>query len=297
VLVRHERLLGLAALSSVLGVAALAYWLTRAPLYNPPGTIDPWLYTALFVNFHEAYEHFGGTYYASRLPWIVPGRILYSALPVDAAYWVLHGRAFCGGVARFFVLVRRYLGTGPAVVGAATLALSPMYWNAQYWDYIDGVTVTYLTAGLCFGLPLATGYRRGASLTAAGFFVAAAVTTNLFVTLVAMIYPIAYIFVLPVTGLRQRIVLAFKDLAALGAGAVGLLVLLGFYARANGGSFLYFDAQLDLVRSGVGGTYKLPGYEWLRAEPRLLVPLFLMLVAAPFLGLGHRLPPFRFAAG
>ena len=87
----------------------------------------------------------------------MPGRIVYGALPVDAAYWVLHGLTFSGGVAALFFLVRRHLGIAAAVVGAATLALTPMYWNAQYWDYIDGVTLTYLLAGLCFGLPLATG--------------------------------------------------------------------------------------------------------------------------------------------
>ncbi|HYZ93137.1 MAG TPA: hypothetical protein VFA34_12220, partial [Actinomycetota bacterium] len=95
-----------AALGGVLGVAALAYWWTRAPLYNPSGTIDPWLYTALFVNFDQFYDHFQNTYYASRLAWIVPGRVAHAALPVDAAYWVLHGLAFCGGIAALFFLVR-----------------------------------------------------------------------------------------------------------------------------------------------------------------------------------------------
>ena len=107
------------------------------------------------MNFDQINGYFGSTYYASRLPWIVPGRIVYGALPVDAAYWVLHGLTFSGGVAALFFLVRRHLGIAAAVVGAATLALTPMYWNAQYWDYIDGVTLTYLLAGLCFGLPLA----------------------------------------------------------------------------------------------------------------------------------------------
>lgn len=294
---QRGRLIGVAALGSVLGIAALSYWWTGAPLYNPSGTVDPWLYTALFVNFDEIYDHFGTTYYASRLPWIVPGRFLHDVLPVDAAYWVLHGLTFCGGVAALFVLVRRYLGVAAGVVGAVTLALTPMYWNAQYWDYIDGVTLTYLLAGLCFGLPLASGPRRAASLAAAGVFFAAAVTTNLFVALVAVIYPIAYVFVQPTTGLRQRFVLALQDMVALCVGAAALVAALGFYARENGGPFLFFEPQLDVIRSGVVGAYKLPGYEWLRSEPRLLVPVFLVVVAAPLLALGRSLPPFRFAAG
>jgi hypothetical protein len=294
---RRERLVGVAALGGVFGIAAAMYWWTSAPLYNPTGSIDPWLYTALFVNFEEIYKHFGGSYYASRLPWIVPGRITYSVLPVDAAYWVLHGLAFSGGVVALFVLVRRYLGLVAAIVGAATLALTPMYWNAHYWDYVDGVMMTYLLGGLCFGLPLATGRRRAASLAAAGVFFAAAVTTNLLAAVVAVIYPIAYIFVQPAAGLRQRLVTALKDLASLCVGAAALLVTLGFYARSNGGEFLYFKTQIDIVRSGIVGTSKVPGYEWLRTEPRLLVPIFLVAVAAPLLVLGRRLPPFRFAAG
>ena len=277
------------------GIAALSYWWTQAPLYNPSGTIDPWLYTALFVNFDQFYDHFGASYYASRLPWIVPGRIAYGALPVDAAYWVLHGVAFVGGVAALFFLVRRYLGLVPATVGAATLALTPMYWNAQYWDYIDGVTLTYLLAGLCFGLPVTTGPTRAVSLTAAGFFFAAAVTTNLFVALIALSYPILYMFVQPASGLRQRLTMALADVAALAIGATALVVALGLHARANGGAFIFFEAQIKFIRAGQ--LVKQPGYEWLRTEPRLLVPGFLLAAALPLLVAGRRLPPFRFAAG
>jgi hypothetical protein len=294
---RRGRLIDFAALGTVFGIAGLSYWWTRAPVYNPAGTIDPWLYTALFVNFDQIYQPFGETYYAARLPWVVPGRILYSALPLDAAYWVLHGLAFCGGVAALFFLVRRYLGVAPAVVGAAMLALTPMYWNAQYWDYIDGVMMTYLLGGLCFGLPSVTGRRRAASLTAAGVFFAAAVTTNPLAAVFAVIYPILYVFVQPAAGFRPRAALAIKDLAALLVGAAALVFALGLYARANGGLFLFFEPQVDVVRSGTVGSSKIAGYEWLRSEGRVVVPVVLAALGAPLLVLGRRLPPFRFAAG
>jgi hypothetical protein len=284
-----------AALGGVLGVAALAYWWTRAPLYNPSGTIDPWLYTALFVNFDQFYDHFQNTYYASRLAWIVPGRVAHAALPVDAAYWVLHGLAFCGGIAALFFLVRRYFGLAPAIVGAATLALSPMYWNAQYWDYVDGAVSTYLLAGLCFGLPVTTGRARAASLLVAGIFFAAAVTTNLFVALIALMYPIAYLFVQPAAGLRRRLTMALADLGALAIGATALVVALGLHARAHGGPFIFFEPQINVIREGQ--FPKQPGYEWLRNEPRVLAPVFVLAVALFLVVVGRRLPTFRFAAG
>jgi uncharacterized membrane protein len=293
---RRRPLVDLAALSGVFGVAAFSYWWTRAPLYNPSASVDPWLYSTLFANFDELYEHFYFTYYAARLPWIVPGRIVYGALPLDAAYWVLHGLSFCGGVAAVFFLVRRYLGLAAAVVGGATLALTPIYWNAQYWDYVDGVTSTYLAAGLFFGLPLSLGFRRFASLVAAGVFLASAVMANMFAALPVLIYPIAYVFLQPVSGLRPRLVLAVKDVVAVLAGATVLVIGLGLYARANGGEFLFFQPQLDLIRSDVVGASKIPHYEWLRSEPKLLVPLLLIVVAAPLLAMGRRQPAARFAA-
>ena len=42
----RELLVAVVAFVVVLGLAAFAYWWTKAPLYNPVGTIDPWLYTA-----------------------------------------------------------------------------------------------------------------------------------------------------------------------------------------------------------------------------------------------------------
>ena len=294
---RRERLVASAAVVGILGVAALAYWWTRAPLYNPPGTIDPWLYTALFVNFDQMYGHFTHTYYASRLPWVVPGRIAHELLPVDAAYWTLHGLTFVGGVVALFILIRRYLGLAPAAVGAATLALSPMYWNAQYWDYIDGAALAYLLAAVCLGLPLANGWLRGGSLAAAGVFFAAAVTTNLFVALIAAIYPILYVFVQPPVGLRQRALMVLKDVVALIVGATALLLSLGLHARTNGGNFVFFQPQIDLIRSGTLAAYKVPGYEWLRTEPRLLAPIFLVAIAAPLLLFARSRPPFRFSIG
>ena len=195
---------------------------------------------------------------------------------MDAAYWVLHGLAFCGGVAALFFLVRRYLGLAAAVVGAATLALTPMYWNAQYWDYIDGVTLTYLLAGLCFGLPSAVGRRRAVSLAAAGVFFAAAVTTNLFAALVALIYPILYAVRSTGDGSSREGWLALKDFAALLLGAAGLVLALGFYARANGGPFRFLRAADRSHPFWRSWTSKIAGYQWLRARVELLVPVVLI---------------------
>src|SRR5436189_4253135 len=73
------------------------YWWTSAPRFNPGTAIDPWLYTALFVNFDFIYKTFGYTYYATRLPWIIPGYLLNLLFSPVAAYYILHLVFFFGG--------------------------------------------------------------------------------------------------------------------------------------------------------------------------------------------------------
>src|SRR6185295_9311228 len=55
------------------------------------GTIDPWVYHGFFGHFSEYITSwFPGTYYGSRLAWIIPGYIANALLsPVNANY-VLH---------------------------------------------------------------------------------------------------------------------------------------------------------------------------------------------------------------
>src|SRR5450755_2517349 len=100
----HRWLLDAALLSGLTVLIGLVYWLVDAPLYNPSGSIDPWLYTALFTNFGFTYHHFADTYYASRLPWVVPNLLVHDVFPWRVAYFVVHGAFFLGGGVALFVL-------------------------------------------------------------------------------------------------------------------------------------------------------------------------------------------------
>ena len=43
--------------------------------FSANGALDPWFYTGYFTNFSYMVQHYGHTYYVSRLPWILPGVI------------------------------------------------------------------------------------------------------------------------------------------------------------------------------------------------------------------------------
>ena len=45
--------------------------------YAPKGNIDPWLYTGYFTNYSYIQAHYGTMYYFSRLPWTIPGLIVF----------------------------------------------------------------------------------------------------------------------------------------------------------------------------------------------------------------------------
>src|SRR5688572_30912076 len=99
-----------AALGAITAVVAAGYWATQPPLYNPAGSIDPWLYTALFINFDQIYAAFSETYYPTRLPLIVPGYVLNLLFDPTTAYFLLHGGFFLAGGVFVYLLARSWFG-------------------------------------------------------------------------------------------------------------------------------------------------------------------------------------------
>jgi hypothetical protein len=268
--------------------AAVYVW-TKAPLYNPFGTIDPWLYTALWTNFDQIYGAFAGTYYISRLPWILPGYALNGIFDARTATLVLHTTYFLAGGVLFYVLCRRWLGIAAAAMGYVALIGSQMYFNAHRWDYQEGGVLTYLIGTYAFSLvrtrsPL----LRPASLALGGAFAAAMVTTR--------VIDIAYLLGLPLLWAAvnadrswvARLEQFGRDLAAFAAGAVALLVACGLFARSHGEEFLFFMPQVRVVRSTSGGYNQIPVDIWLPLSPYFWVPLFAIVFGAVVIALGPK---------
>src|SRR5215211_1737493 len=207
--------------------AAVYVW-TKAPLYNPFGTIDPWLYTALWTNFDQIYESFPRTYYISRVPWIVPGYALNEIFDARTASLVLHTAFFLGGGVLFYVLCRRWLGVAAAAIGYVALIGCQMYFNAHRWDYQEGAVLTYMIGAYAFSLvrtesPLV----RAASLALGGCFAAAMVTTRIIDAAYLVGLPLLSIAVSADLPSAVRLRQFGRDVAAFAAGAGALLVACG----------------------------------------------------------------------
>jgi hypothetical protein len=279
-----------AVLVGLTAATAAVYVWTKPPLYNPFGTIDPWLYTALWTNFDQIYHSFSGTYYVSRVPWIVPGYVLNGVFDARPAALVLHTVYFLGGGVLFYVLCRRWLGVVGAACGYVGLIGCQMYFNAHRWDYHEGGVLTYLIGAYAFSLPRThSPLLRAASLALGGFFAAAMVTTRILDVAYLAGLPLLYFAVAGELPRVTRVKQAARDLAAFALGAAALLVAGGLFAKSHGDEFLFFMPQVRVVRSGSGGYNQLPVDQWLPSSPYFWVPLFAIVFAAVVLILGPKL--------
>ena len=253
--------------------------LVHTQIYTEPGTIDPWLYTALMTNFDFIYHHFVTTYYASRLPAILPGYFLNSFLTPQQAYVVLHIVFFLAGALFLYLLVRTLFGVRVAVLMYPAILTNAIYVNAHTWDYVDGFVITYLSGGLYF-LASCIGRRSRVRPALAGFFFAAAAMTNIFATLLVLFGVAAYLFVRSRTDRLAALARIAIETAWFLTGAAILLLGCGLFAREHGGQFLFFMPSIHVASAINLSTYKAPDYGWMLGEPRLLVPVFLVAVVA-----------------
>ena len=214
------------------------------------------------MNFDHIYGQFANTYYASRLPWILPGRIVYSVLPTDAAYWVLHGLAFVGGVAALFVLARRYLGMlvawreqrlwrSPHVLERAVLGL-------RRRRDADVPRRRPLLRPAADHRPSAGRFTRRCG----SVLLRRRTNDESLRGLIALIYPTLYVFVQPSAPIGRRLWEAAKDVLP-GARWGNARRRPGASTRTPyGGRFLFFDAADRPHPVRAVGASKLEDYEW-----------------------------------
>ena len=272
-------LIGLTALT------AAAYLWTEAPLFNPRG-IDPWLYTALWTNFDQTYQLFEGTYYVSRIPWIVPGYVLNSVLAPHVAALLLHGALFLAGGVFLYLLCRRFFGRVPATVAYLGLISNQLYFNAHRWDYYDGGIVTLLAASVLFGAPVSERrVVRAMSLACAGLTSAALVTTQLVAVVFLVGVPVMYVVALAATISVRRREQVGLDLAAYVSGCLAMLGACGAFAVAKGGPFLFFMPQIEAARAIDLSNFKQPLEVWLPRSPWFAVLAFVGLLSSAVLAM------------
>ena len=209
---------------------------------------------------------------------IIPGLFLNSFLTPMQAYVVLHLALFFAGGIFLYLLIRSLFGVRTALFVYPAVLTNAAFVDAHTWDYVDGFVITYLAGGLYF-LVSSIGTTSRIRLTLAGFFFAAAAATNLFATLLVFGAIVAYFYGRARVERRLAVKTLALDVAWFVVGAGILIGACGAFARQHGGRILFFMPSIEAAKSINPAIYKLPTYDWMLAEPRLLIPPFLAAVA------------------
>jgi hypothetical protein len=144
-----------AGVFSISLVASLLFFLV-GPYSNfaAPGYLDPWIYTGIFTHFSYVIEHYSYTYYVARLPWILPGALVFKVASPEAASVILNALIMASSATALYLIVEWHYGKLPAVLSCIALMTNPYFVTAVSWDYPDGPAIAYAFMALaCFLRP------------------------------------------------------------------------------------------------------------------------------------------------
>jgi hypothetical protein len=272
-------------------VLALLPWfvlsVTSAWIYNPLGSIDPWIYFGYFLNYPKyAAELFPGLYYGSRLSWILPGYCLNALFDPMQAKYILHVGFYYLAVFSLYGILRKAVGSRSALLAAVLFGTHSYFLHAVGWDYVDGPGIIYnLLALLCI-VQTAQSHRPRLWLVASGAAAAAMFYCNAFLAVFLPFLPALYIYQAHpgLTWTSVRTALRFALWFGLGALLVSLL--LGAVNHAVGGGFWFYSSSIQFITGSSKGDQSSSGWSWATFAYWLAFPLVAALGSISYLLIG-----------
>jgi hypothetical protein len=252
----------------------LVLWRQDNSLFTGSGFIDPWLYYGFFRNLGEFKGAlFFGTYYGSRLSWLLPGWAVHALLPPLAASAVLHLLVHSVAMLGLFTALRVSVGLRPAFLTALLFTTHPWLWMSTGWDNPDGAGLAYCALALALLALASERERPRLLLTGAGAALGAMIYTNLFLVAIAPMPVLFYLARRTLTGWRAALRSVVPLAIWLGAGFAAVTVALGLVNVALDGHFwFYAPSVLAAMRllsdrnpwfTTVWGPHGLAPYLWM----------------------------------
>ncbi len=254
-----------------------------------PASIDPWIYWGYFNNFDSFISAFAGTYYGTRLPWILPGYVCYKIFPPLIANYVLHFSFYYIAIFSLFFTIKLIFGKRAALTSAILLGCYPFFLGAIGWDYVDGAGIAYfLLTLLLLTVAIKTSFRSkwpflvqrnkqtvaslvwpGILLFFAGGSLAMCIYTN---TFLITYVPILILYYIIIKRDDYKYFLVISLFFALAGFATFTVILCGINQAAGGPFFFFlpsFNASLTMVRQT--NIWKLAGISWVTHAPWLIL--------------------------
>ncbi len=224
-------------------------WRQDNTLFTPSGQLDPWFYLGFFRNLANfKRDLFPGTYYGSRLSWILPGYIVHSLFSPLVANCVLHLGVQLVAVASLFSTLRFTVGVRSAFLTAIVFCVNPQLCYATGWDYADGAGIAYCLLTMALLTLAAVEPARKWILLLAGMALAAVVYSNLFWVALAPLLPLYYLALMWAWHRTPVIQLCLSSCLWLGAGCLLLSVMLGGVNCLLDGNFWFYSPSVATAR-------------------------------------------------
>jgi hypothetical protein len=266
-----------------LALIPIAVWLTNANvLGNANGDVDTWFYFGDFLGLgkYGGYEFNGpGDYYATRLPYILPGYAIFHILPLLWAKVVFAYLVYVAAIWALFYTFRSVMPERTAVLALLLIATDIFFTRAVNWNYVDAGAIVYQALTFAALTAARNTTRKRFWIGAAAFSFTSSVFCHLGV--VFSIFPLAiyaWFCLEPMKLSRKEILGLFY--AALAGAALCQIVFGLLNVVINGGDFFFF---LLLYKIAHGESHSMqawhPAWELLRDCPWLTVPFAIWIAS------------------
>ena len=267
---------------SILLLPFLLLQINNSWIFHYPVSIDAWIYSGFHLHLREFLTAFGGTYYASRVPWTVPGWLSHLIFSDERALYVLHFGVFYLAAFSLYHAIRNiFANRAAAFTTALVMGTHAYFLVAVGWDYVDGYSIAWLLASLAALSSAAI--RRRWRLAAVAWGIAMCLTISTYILLVLFLPIEIGIFLLLNRFAGKRPIVPCSILAV--SGGVGATVTLGLINWLLGGPFLYLVGQINPLSTVAANRFRwdLPLAKWVWNSPWLLLPAIAFTFSCVFL--------------
>ena len=113
------------------------------------GFIDNWIYFGYFLDLTEHLRTIRSGYFAGRIPWILPGYVVYRVFSPIVATYVLHVVFYWMATVSLYLILKQTIGWRAAWLATLLMGCYSYFLWAIGWNYVDGAALTYVLLILC----------------------------------------------------------------------------------------------------------------------------------------------------
>ncbi len=158
------------------------------------GSIDSWIYFGYFLDLKQHLISFYGTYYGTRLPWILPGFLAYHLFSPLIAKYILYLTVYYTATFSLYGILKRTVGQKAAFLTAIYMGVYQKFLISAGSEYIDGSGIAYLLLTFFLLTPSNNNKRIHIRLFLAGLFCSCFVFTQLFLTIYIPLIALYFFF-------------------------------------------------------------------------------------------------------